>query len=340
MISKKILYSEQLLQLVLALSLLQVDPTNYLEWGVSRIHSDDGSPWQLEIAPTIFSDYPYMNRKTYLPFNEDMGRFNHIHSYGLQTYLLNLSDEPIPAATALHSNEITSRFIDNTTRPIVAADNASSVTTVTTTTTSTSSLSPASLINLIQESGSTGNSIEDPFLHADFLSAHNAEESIAEQNLADLHDYEEGVEPSSLFVPTKNEISAEQDVWLEFRGLQQQQQQQNSSQGHANRINVIELSLNDTTYTRSAVIDWSDYLPFVNDTEAEKIQTKETDEQRQQHTAEDSARAKQHTDDVGDQDKNEPVITSSVELTVEVSRKREEKQQAKKEKERMKKAKM
>lgn len=97
MISKKILYSEQILQLVLALSLLQVDPINYLEWGVSRIHYDDGSPWQLEIAQTAFSDYPYMNRKTYVPLIEDLIDIDsRIRSHDVQAYLLNLPDNTYP----------------------------------------------------------------------------------------------------------------------------------------------------------------------------------------------------------------------------------------------------
>lgn len=298
MISKKILYSEQLLQLVLALSLLQVDPINYLEWGVSRIHSDDASsPWQLEMAQTMFSDQPYMNRKTYVPLIEDLARYDHMRNHGLQTYLLNLSDDPIPPL----SNNITNLILSNNTTTTPSSENASAAT---------------NLVNLLQES----SNFDDIFLQSDLLSA-NAE-SIIDQNLADLNDYEDHQHSNLLVVPTKNEVF-DQDSWLELRlhdvDVQTTTTTTNTSQTNENQMSVIEMNVNDTTtYTRSTIIDWSDYLPIVNDSFSDERKiTKEKDEK-----SADLAKERK-LDDVGEvEGNNEPAITaSSVELTVEVSRK-------------------
>lgn len=170
MISKKILYSEQLLQLVLALSLLQVDPVNYLnlEFGFSRIHSNDGSPWQLEVSHRPFSIYPYMGRKHYTPLYDDLS----VGYNDVQAYLLNLSDEP---AALFGSNTFNTTENDSVT------------------------------IELSQGGGGGGegnsnntlnlNLIQDfPSSNIDEIFFHNDEQldtvSISEQNLADLNDYD------------------------------------------------------------------------------------------------------------------------------------------------------
>lgn len=177
MISKKILYSEQLLQLVLALSLLQVDPINYLEWGFSRIHSNDGSPWQLEVSHRPMSSmYPYMGRKHYVPLIEDLVRFDdQLRNNDVQAYLLNLSNEPV-LPTALHNDTFNEQQVEdppplllNNSGTFAANNNTNNNNTFNTSFSQSSS------------------SVDDVFLHSSVSSAF---ESIAEQNLADINDYE------------------------------------------------------------------------------------------------------------------------------------------------------
>jgi hypothetical protein len=174
MISKKILYSEQLLQLVLALSLLQVDPINYLEWGIARVHSNDGSPWQLEVSHRPISMYPYMGRKHYVPLIEDLVRFDdQLRNNDVQAYLLNLSNEPV-LPTALHNDTLSEQQVEDpppllldTSGTLAANNNSNSF--------NASFPIPSS-------------SVDDIFLHSSVSSAF---ESIAEQNLADINDYED-----------------------------------------------------------------------------------------------------------------------------------------------------
>lgn len=171
MISKKVLYSEQLLQLVLALSLLQVDPVNYLnlEWGFSRIHSNDGSPWQLEVTHRPFSVYPYMGRKHYTPLIEDLVRFEGYND--VQAYLLNLSDEPTPASL-LRSNSNSFNVTANNSVDIELSQGINS--------------SSTSNLNLIQDFPSSN--FDEIFFHSDAEQLETV--SISEQNLADLNDYD------------------------------------------------------------------------------------------------------------------------------------------------------
>lgn len=194
MISKKILYSEQLLQLVLALSLLQVDPVNYLEWGISRIHASDGSPWQLEVSHQPFSEYPYMGRKHYAPFIEDLTRFdNRFRGHDLQAYLLNLSDDHPPSPNN-NSNNSTANDQSN---------NGNST---------DSHIAPT--LNLMQQLNES--SIDELFLHSD--SHHAFSSDIIEQNIADLNDYGETLEAASPLRETK--LGLLDDPWDEFIRLQ------------------------------------------------------------------------------------------------------------------------
>lgn len=182
MISKKILYSEQLLQLVLALSLLQVDPINYLLDGVgfSRIHSNDGSPWQLEVSHRPMSMYPYMNRKHYVPLIEDLVRFDdQLRNNDVQAYLLNLSNEPV-LPTALHNDTFSEQQVEDPPPLIVsgtqlAANNSNNRTN--------------NNFNATFPQPPQSSSVDEVFLHSSSVSS--AFESIAEQNLADIHDYED-----------------------------------------------------------------------------------------------------------------------------------------------------
>lgn len=307
MISKKVLYSEQLLQLVLALSLLQVDPINYLEWGVSRIHSSGIGPWQLEVAPTPFSDYPYMNRKTYVPLIEDLARYD--RSRDVQAYLLNFDNAPPFMANASGGNN---NSTVNATSTTSASDNerASAFSG-----SEESTAAALNLVNLIQDRFHEQGAVDDIFLQSEIFSHTNREESIIDQNLADLSDYDDHQLPHFLAVPTKTEVP---DPWDEFVGLRDGASSDSEQRSTTNRrLEVRELNLNDSrvppSFTRTAVIDWNDYLPFVNDTSAGELKREEEKEDEAV-----VAVKKEKTDDVGEEEDNSEV-TSNVELTVEVS---------------------
>lgn len=303
MISKKVLYSEQLLQLVLALSLLQVDPINYLEWGVSRIHTSGIGPWQLEVAHTPFSDYPYMNRKNYVPLIEDLARYDQVHrSHDVQAYLLNFDNAPAFMASSGGSNNSNN-------------NNASSTVNSTSTNTSVESErssfdESANLVNLIQDRFQEhGGNVDDIFLQSELFS-HTNSESIIDQNLADLSDYDDHQLPHFLAVPTKNEVP---DPWDEFVGLRDEAGADNR------RLDTRELSLNGTgsppAVTLTAIIDWNDYLPFVNDSSVDELKRKEEAERK----FGDVVVKQEETDDDVDEREDNSNVTSNVELTVEVS---------------------
>lgn len=311
MISKKILYSEQLLQLVLALSLLQVDPINYLEWGVSRIHSSGIGPWQLEVAPTPFSDYPYMNRKTYAPLIEDLARYDRVHhNYDVQAYLLNFDNAPPFMASSNNNNSAATANSTSTNSAENERNNAFS------TSDSSSAAAALNLVNLIQDRfHEQGGNIDDIFLQSELYTNTNTE-SIIDQNLADLNDYDDHQLPHFQAVPTKTEVP---DPWDEFVGLHDgalaEEQQENQ------RLNVQELSLNGTrsppTFTSTAIIDWNDYLPFVNDSSVDELKKKEEKDEEALGFENVVVKKEETDDDSSEEDKSE--ITSNVELTVEVS---------------------
>lgn len=313
MISKKFLFSEQILQLVLALSLLQVDPINYLEWGVSRIHNyDDGSPWQLEIAQTSFSDYPYMNRKTYVPLIEDLIDVdnNRIRSYDVQAYLLNFDNTYPTLASSTNDNEINNnnnynnnQQERNTTSNTSIASNTTSINNVDNESSNTevsSSIEPTlNLVNLVQN---RFHELEhdDIFLNSD-LNANENIESIVDQNLADLHDYEDRQMPNFLNVPVKHE-EIERGFLIG----------QNESQSIENRVSVLELNLNRTELSTSDVIDWNEYLSLFNDSStSEEVFRKHDNELTKSIKTEDNETSFESDGDL---------VTSSVELTMEVRR--------------------
>uniref|UniRef100_A0A182K573 Uncharacterized protein n=1 Tax=Anopheles christyi TaxID=43041 RepID=A0A182K573_9DIPT len=108
MLSTKKLFTEHLLTLVLTLSLLRIDPENYLDlqWGGRLARVGDAGGWQLELlaAGPDYSNQSYVNRKFLPPIIEDLSRFeqpfieqNH---RGLQTYLLNVLDANDDGASA------------------------------------------------------------------------------------------------------------------------------------------------------------------------------------------------------------------------------------------------
>lgn len=313
MISKKVLYSEQLLQLVLALSLLQVDPINYLEWGVSRIHTSGIGPWQLEVAHTPFSEYPYMNRKNYVPLIEDLARLDRVHhNHDVQAYLLNFDNAPPFMASSSSNNNSTTTATNNTnsTSSSTAESDRSNAYSSNNDGPTAAALN---LVNLIQDRFQEhGGNVDDIFLQSEIFS-HNNAESIIDQNLADLRDYDEHQLPHFLAVPTKNEVA---DPWDEFVGLREGTSSSEESSENQ-RLSGREISTNGTrtppTQTLSAIIDWNDYLPFVNDTESREMKREDEEEKKFEAVVV----KKEETDDVGEEDNSN--VTSNVELTVEVS---------------------
>lgn len=313
--NKKVLYSERLLQLVLALSLLQVDPINYLEWGVPRIHRSGIGPWQMEVAHTPFSDHVYMNRKTYVPLIEDLARFDRFHatSHDVQAYLLNFDNPTTPFVVSSDSASLSDN--SNTAAAPVNSNNSTS--------------EPASgdvdttsnLLNLIHER-MHNSSVDDLFLQAD-LYQHN--ESLIEQNLADLQDYEDHRPAIGNLAPIKSEPY---DPWEEIVG--QRHSDEEATGGGGGRVRTNGTRHPPAGLVRSAVIDWHDYLPFANDTDNVVVEIKkepkdeeETAEERDNIDSTSTSSIgvvvkKEESDDDASSDDRNNEVTSNVELTVEV----------------------
>jgi hypothetical protein len=170
MISFKKSYAEQLLQLALALSILRVDPDNFLEWGwESRLAGTTAGGWQLELRAAPLTEHPYANRKALSPLIEDLARYDSRHYYyrrpqDVQAYLLNVHSDggfgnDTAAAGTGASNE------NNSTVDILTADTGGG--------------------------GGGGGTFEteDLYLNPDALAGDST--SIIDQNLADLNDYGE-----------------------------------------------------------------------------------------------------------------------------------------------------
>lgn len=310
MISKKVSYSEQLLQLVLALSLLQVDPINYLEWGVSRIHTSGIGPWQLEVAHTPFSEYPYMNRKNYVPLIEDLARLDRMHhNHDVQAYLLNFDNAPPFMASSNNNNSTTAATNISSTSPNAVDSNRTNAFS----SNEDSTAAALNLVNLIQDRfHEHGGNVDDIFLQSEIFSQTNTD-NIIDQNLSDLRDYDEHQLPHFLAVPTKNEVP---DPWDEFVGLREGDAPEETTENHS--LSSREVRTNGTrtppSQTLSAIIDWNDYLPFINETQADELKREEEEGEKKFEAV---VVKKEETDDVGEQDNSD--ITSNVELTVEVS---------------------
>lgn len=77
MISYKKNYVEHLLHLALTLSLLRVDPENFLDlqWE-TRLAGTGVGGWQLELRAAPLTDQTYVNRKALPSIIEDLARFD------------------------------------------------------------------------------------------------------------------------------------------------------------------------------------------------------------------------------------------------------------------------
>lgn len=173
MISNKKAYAEQLLKLVLALSLLRTDPENYLEWGLeSRLAGNVGI---LERRAAPLTDYPYANRKAVMPLIEDLARFDGYNQpFDVQAYLFTHTTTFNPDLGAPDNQ---------TSTPAARQDAARNV----------SDTPIGGMVEL---------NTEDLFLNPDIF-VEGA--SIMEQNLADLNDFGEAAAATHLYQSLKDE---------------------------------------------------------------------------------------------------------------------------------------
>ncbi|XP_062703305.1 segmentation protein cap'n'collar isoform X2 [Aedes albopictus] len=180
MISGKKNYVEQLLHLALTLSLLRVDPENYLDlqWE-TRLAGTGVGGWQLELRAAPLTDQTYVNRKALPSIIEDLARFDTQYNvpthFDLQAYLLNIQN----------SNSTNQTSTTRASSPAPEPPNSTSSVTIDLPT---------------FESFDT----EDIFLNPDPFADSS---SILEQNMADLEDF--GEAPINTYaldaIPLKNE---------------------------------------------------------------------------------------------------------------------------------------
>lgn len=186
----------KMLQLALALSLLQVDPDNYLQqrlrnWD-SQLELRDGDGWELEMLRAVpMVEYPYANRKTMMPLIEDLIRFDrqidhHENQYNVTAYLLNVSNESSNQTAAMQEMQAL---------PSAPANNAPSAGSQTTNTNANSlNSSSVTVSSVVTAPGVTNSSLLTNLPSSEielFLNSENFQDqrSVWEQNLADLSDF-------------------------------------------------------------------------------------------------------------------------------------------------------
>ncbi|XP_065371841.1 segmentation protein cap'n'collar isoform X2 [Calliphora vicina] len=196
MISNKKSYAMKMLQLALALSLLNVDPDNYLQqrlrnWD-SQLELRDGDGWELEMLRAVpMVEYPYANRKTMMPLIEDLILFDrqndHLASqYNVTAYLLNVSNENSNQTAAMQELQAIPTTPTN--------NNPSTGSSATTTASSSLDSSSATISSVVTAPGVTNASHANNLPPSEmelFLNSENFQDqrSVWEQNLADLNDF-------------------------------------------------------------------------------------------------------------------------------------------------------
>lgn len=180
MISNKKNYAEQLLKLVLALSLLRTDPENYLEWGLeSRLAGTVGI---LERRAAPLTDYPYANRKAVMPLIEDLARFDGYNQpFDVQAYL----------------------FTHTTTNPDLGASENQTASSGSNRPDAARNVSDSPILIGGGGGGMAELNTEDLFLNADIFANEGA--SIMEQNLADLNEFGEAAAAPLIYQSLKEE---------------------------------------------------------------------------------------------------------------------------------------
>lgn len=252
MISFKKSYAEQLLQLALALSLLRVDPENYFGFGWESLSLHDGGVgWQLELRAAPLTDYPYANRKALMPLIEDLARFRHTNPSDVTAYLLNVQS----GETQTEQSNITIATTTSLASATVAINHEPPDIQTT--------------INNFTDSLNQSQETDDLFLNFDHF---NEQESILEQNIADLSDYGDIALTTFPFLgmPLKDEPPELPDKLFEIK------RERGASTSFTSDFGSLD-SLNET----HAVIDWKEYFDvksevFENETVIK--QEKEDDE--------------------------------------------------------------
>lgn len=250
-------YAEQLFQLALALSLLRVNPDNYLGWGwQSQLALNNGDGWQLELLqPTPVTDYPYSNRKALIPLIEDLVRFDRYRestassNHDIQTYLLNIQNEH-------KTNEANQQASGNDTIIQTIQENR---------TFSTEHILPQ-----------MSNASElDLFLNSDhFVES----QTILEQNLADLNDYADLLPYAGL--PQKDEPP---DLGIfSLDHFHETSRNMFSDFAAADARNDESSSSDDSSAT---VIKWYDYLNVKPEVKEENEEKKATSEDEKNSTS-------------------------------------------------------
>lgn len=178
----------KMLQLALALSLLQVDPDNYLyqrlgSWD-SQLELRDGDGWELEMLRAVpMVEYPYANRKTMMPLIEDLVRFDRQHSnnqYNVTAYLLNVQGDTANQTAAMQE-------LQATPTPSSAASTVGAVALE-----QAATAAAASIVSSAESSSLSFGGLGAPDLDLFLNSDHFQDQlSVWEQNLADLHDFGE-----------------------------------------------------------------------------------------------------------------------------------------------------
>ncbi|XP_039439779.1 segmentation protein cap'n'collar isoform X1 [Culex pipiens pallens] len=187
MISYKKNYVEHLLHLALTLSLLRVDPENFLDlqWE-TRLAGTGVGGWQLELRAAPLTDQTYVNRKALPSIIEDLARFDTRYnlppsiSPPLQTYLLNIQN----------SNSTNQTASTRASSPLPTQETPNSTTSV--------------VVDSLLLPNFESFEAEDIFLNPDPFADST---SILEQNMADLEDF--GEAPINTYaldaIPLKNE---------------------------------------------------------------------------------------------------------------------------------------
>ncbi|XP_013101796.2 segmentation protein cap'n'collar isoform X2 [Stomoxys calcitrans] len=204
MISNKKSYAMKMLQLALALSLLHVNPDDYLQqrlqnWD-SQLELRDGDGWELEMLRAVpMVEYPYANRKTIMPLIEDLVLYDHSAEslantqYNVTAYLLNVSNESANQTAAMQEMQAlpaSSATVASNSPPATASSSAASA--------SLSVLeggsNPTTVSSVVQAPGSSNSThlhaMTSPEIEL-FLNSESLQDqrSVWEQNLADLNDF-------------------------------------------------------------------------------------------------------------------------------------------------------
>lgn len=248
MISNKKSYAMKMLQLALALSLLHVDPDNFLEqrllsWD-SRLELGDGDGWELEMLRAVpMVEYPYANRKS-MPLIEDLVRSNfdilqesNYNQYNVTAYLLNVQSETTNQTAAVQELQLP-----------------------TANTNSAASSNSLVLEQAASAASNTNNSAAGMvFLDSDlFLSMESLQDqrSIWEQNLADLNDFGDIAVSNNLYsgLPLKEEPHDNSYIDLNLDALNLGRHSSESSDSTDSLQQEGATALNDTFPNPSGVI--------------------------------------------------------------------------------------